>query len=76
VATSEIACTREGCENTFRVGGEESARCPVCGEEHTAPWPHDEEPDDPSESRDTDTTTLTAPAGATVRITIEIEPGA
>lgn len=72
--TSEIQCDRDGCTNTFRVGSEASARCPACGMEHSAPWPH-QQGDVTDEATEETTTTLTAPEGATVRITIEIEPG-
>lgn len=70
--TSEIECRRDGCSNTFRVGGEETARCPACGTEHSAPWPHQQS----DSSREADSSTeIDAPPGSSIRITIEILPG-
>lgn len=69
--TSEITCAREGCTETFRVGKEEGARCPSCGEKHTPPWPHQQSAS-ASETSDSSTQVTAAP-GTMVRITIEIE---
>lgn len=77
--TTEIECQRDGCPETFRVGKEETVRCPACGEKHTAPFDSTTAATASSTEResvatDGGETTVEAPAGATVRITIEILP--
>lgn len=72
MSTSEIECSRDGCGEMFKVGAEDTARCPACGQKHDAPWPHQQ--GGRADDAETTATEVTAPPGTVVRITIEIEP--
>lgn len=73
-----VPCQREGCSTEFTVeDGQESARCPSCGKEHSAPWDQYDAPTDATTdageagpSRDVRVDT----DGVRVTITIDVRP--
>lgn len=65
-----VPCQRDGCGNEFTVEhGQESARCPSCGKEHTPPW---DQYDDNASGSGADV--HVEGDGVQVTITIDVQP--
>lgn len=77
-----VPCQRDGCATEFTVeGGQESARCPSCGKEHTAPWDQYDAGNEASAATDSATVATDGAGdvrvesgGVEVTITIDVRP--